>query len=316
MLVVATVAIAQSASQTRSLQLVAYSAPREIYTQLAAQYDNAHPASQSIQLSFGASGAQRRAVATGLRADVVSLALEPDMTKLVQSGEVSADWKRQSRFGGLVSRSVVVFVVRKGNPKQITSWSDLIRPGISIVNPSALASGSAKWNTLAAYGSQLAEGKTKAQAQAYLEQFLRHTVVQPDSARAALAAFTGGKGDVLLSYESDAIVAERSRQNVEHVVPAETILIQIPIAVTSDARHAREAGDIVSFLQSAKAQEELGEAGYRPADPSSPANRLFPTPPKLFTIADLGGWKAVNTAFFDPSKGLVAKLVRKLGDSS
>ena len=316
MCVVATVAIAQSATETQSVQLVAYSAPREIYRALAEEYRSDHPESAPIQLSFGASGAQRRAIATGLRADVISLALEPDMSKLVKDGIVAREWQSRSRFDGLVSRSIVVLVVRRGNPKHIAGWDDLVRPGVAIVNPSALASGAAKWNTLAAYGSQLALGRSPARAEAYLESLLRHTVVQPDSARSALAAFTGGKGDVLVSYESDAIVAERKGERVEHVVPAQTISIEIPIAVARDARHPVEARSVVSFLQSAPAQEELGEAGYRPADPAASANRLFPRPARLFTVRELGGWKAVNPRFFDPATGLVARLVRGIGGSS
>jgi ABC-type molybdate transport system substrate-binding protein len=153
--------------------------------------------------SYGASGEQTRAVKAGLDADIVALSLAPDMDELVAAGKVDAKWKKQS-YKGMVTDSVVVFVVRDGNPKKIKSWNDLLRPGIEIVTPNPFTSGGARWNIMAAYGSWRKQGKTDKQAQANLLKLWKNVVVQDTSARAALNTFNSGKGDVMLAYENEA----------------------------------------------------------------------------------------------------------------
>ncbi|MFN8110045.1 MAG: extracellular solute-binding protein [Thermoleophilia bacterium] len=154
-----------------------------------------------------------------------------------------------------------------------------------------------------------------AQARQYLADLYSHVSVQDKSAREALQTFTAGKGDVLLSYEDEAILAEKSGQKVTHVVPDQTLLIENPIAVTKNSKHAAQAKAFVDYAESAAGQAVFGAAGYRPVLPAVAAKFNFPTPKTLFTIADLGGWDTVNTTFFDPDNGVVAKIFKDRGIS-
>src|SRR6188472_3058202 len=188
----------------------------------------------TFKTSYGASGDQSRAVIAGLDADEVHLSLEPDVTKLVDEKLVADDWK-DGPNKGIVTQSVVAIVVRKGNPKNIKGWDDLVKPGIKIVTPNPGSSGSAKWNILAAYGHVLADGGSEADAEAYLTKLFGNVEALPGSGRDATTAFQSGQGDVLLSYENEAILAKQSGADFDYVVPPETLLIQNPGAVTTDA---------------------------------------------------------------------------------
>ncbi len=196
-------AAATSGAGSTQLQLVAYSTPKKAYDALIAAFTQTSAGKGvSFGQSFGASGSQSRAVDSGQPADVVAFSTTPDMTRLVKDGIVSKDWDANPEHG-FSSDSVVVLVVRKGNPKHITGWDDLIKPGVDVITPNPSTSGSARWNILAGYGAQLKEGKTPAEALAYINTLLTKNVsVQDSSASAALQTFTGGKGDVLLDYES------------------------------------------------------------------------------------------------------------------
>jgi sulfate transport system substrate-binding protein len=269
----------------------------------------------SFAESFGASGSQSRAVDSGQPADVVAFSTEPDITRLVKDHLVSSSWDA-NHYGGIVSDSVVVLVVRKGNPKHITGWNDLIKPGVDVITPNPSTSGSARWNVLAAYGAALKQGKTPAQALAYVRTLLtNHVSVQDSSGSAALQTFVGGKGDVLLSYESEAISAEKAGDAVQYIVPPQTILIQTPIAVTANSAHAALARGFVNWLWSTQAQTIWAEKGYRPVVSSIAAQfaSKFPTPQQLFTIAYLGGWSKVKKQFFDPSSGSITKIEQAAG---
>ena len=200
-----------------------------------------------------------------------------------------------------------MLVVRKGNPKHITGWDDLIKPGIEVITPNPSTSGSARWNILAAYGAQLKEGKTPAQALAYVRTLLTKNVSdQPSSASAALQTFTSGKGDVLLDYESDAIAAEKAGDAVQYIIPKQTILIQTPIAVTAKSSHTSQAQAFVNWQWTPAGQTIWAQQGYRPvlASVAEQFASKFPTPPQLFTIDYLGGWTKVKKTFFDPSSGV------------
>jgi sulfate/thiosulfate-binding protein len=210
---------------------------------------------------------------------------------------------------------VVVFVVRRGNPKNIRTWDDLIKPGVEVIEPNPFTSGGAKWNVMAAYGAQLEAGKTPEQANAYLLELFRHVPVQDKSAREALQTFIGGKGDVMLAYENEAINAQQKEQPVDYVVPDNTILIENPIAVVSKSRNAAAATAFVDFLRSEPAQKLYAERGYRPVNQAAAAGAGFPEPSGLFTIKDLGGWSDVNEKFFDKDAGIVAEIERKVGVS-
>lgn len=294
-----------------TLNLVAYSTPKEAYAKLIPAFQRT-PAGKGVGFheSYGSSGEQSRAVEAGLPADVVEFSLEPDMTRLVDAGIVGRDWNT-GPHRGIVTDSVVVFVVRKGNPKHIRTWDDLVKPGVEVITPNPFTSGGARWNLMAAYGAQLALGRSKAEAVDYLRRLLEHTSVQDKSARESLQTFLGGKGDVMLAYENEALLAEREGADVEHLVPDQTILIENPIAVTKTAPPAAKA--FVDFLFTPQAQRIFGEEGYRPVLPDVAASFSFPTPQKLFTIADLGGWSKVSDAFFDREHGIVAEIERDLG---
>jgi sulfate transport system substrate-binding protein len=214
------------------------------------------------------------------------------------------------------SDSVVVFVVRNGNPKHIAGWSDLIKPGVDVVTPNPSTSGSARWNILAGYGAQLKQGKAPAQALGYVKTLLTKNVsVQDSSASAALQTFTSGKGDVLLDYESDALAARKAGDNVQIVYPAQTLLIETPIAVTSQSAHKAEAQAFVNWQWSQAGQTIWAEHGYRPVDQAVAKQFVseFPTPPQLFTIEYLGGWTKVKMEFFDAANGSITKIEQAAG---
>ena len=211
---------------------------------------------------------------------------------------------------------MVVLVVRKGNPKHITGWDDLIKPGVDVITPNPSTSGSARWNILAGYGAQLKEGKTPTQALAYINTLLTKNVsVQDSAASAALQTFTGGKGDVLLDYESDALAAEKAGDAIQIVYPKQTILIQTPIAVTTKSSHAQQAQAFVTWQWSTAGQTIWAQQGYRPviASVAKQFASKFPTPPDLFTIDYLGGWTKVSAEFFAPSTGSITKIEEAAG---
>jgi sulfate/thiosulfate transport system substrate-binding protein len=264
--------------------------------------------------SFGASGSQRRAVLAGQPADVVEFSLESDMTKLVQAGLVASGWNSNA-YHGMVTDSVAVLVVRKGNPKHITGWADLVRPGIKVVTPNPASSGSAQWNILAAYGAQLEQGKTPAQALAFVKALLKNTVSQPSSGSKATAAFAAGTGDVLISYENEAIEAQQAGEPVQYIIPPQTILIENPIAVTAHAENASVASAFVKFLYTGQAQKIFAEYGYRPVVKADLSASRFPAPSGLFTISYLGGWSKVGKEFFDPASGSITQIENQLGAS-
>jgi sulfate/thiosulfate transport system substrate-binding protein len=299
-----------------TLSLVAYSTPQAAYEKIIAAFQKTD-AGKNVKFtqSYGASGDQSRAVAAGLPADYVAFSLETDMTRLVDAGLVDASWNTDEHKG-MVTDSVVSLVTRKGNPKNIKSFEDLVKPGVDVITPNPFSSGAARWNIMGAYGSQTQTGKSEADATAFLAKLLGNVSVQDDSGRAALQTFTGGKGDVLISYENEAIFAQQNGQDVDYVVPDNTLLIENPAAVTSSSKHPKEAKAFLDFVRSDEAQKIFAENGYRPVSESADtAGQDFPTPPGLFTIQDLGGWAEVATKFFDPDKGIVTDIERKLGVS-
>jgi sulfate/thiosulfate transport system substrate-binding protein len=303
-----TAACGGGSSGSKSLSLVAYSTPQTVYSKLIPAFQGTSAGKGvTFKQSYGASGSQSRAVIAGQPADVVEFSTEPDMAKLVAAKDVASNWAGNAHKG-FVTDSVVVFVVRKGNPKGIHNWSDLTKPGVKIVTPDPTSSGSARWNIMAAYGAQLKLGKTPAQALAFVKTLLQHTVSQPTSGSLATQAFTSGTGDVLLSYENEAIEAQQAGKPVDYVIPKQTILIQNPIAVTSNAGNSKLATSFVNFLYTDPAQKIFAKEGYRPVVSADLNPKQFPTPAQLFTIDDLGGWDKVTTSFFDPDNGSITKL--------
>jgi sulfate/thiosulfate transport system substrate-binding protein len=247
---------------------------------------------------------------------VVALALAPDVDGLVKAGLVDKTWDKQS-YRGMVHDSVVVFVLREGNPKKIKAWDDLLKPGVEVITPNPFTSGGARWNVMAAYGAWLKLGKTKAQARAKLLQLFQHVAVQDKSARDALNTFLSGKGDVLLTYENEAIAAQLAGQKTPYVIPRSTILIENPIAVLKTSENREKARQFVRFLKTPAAQQVFADRGFRPIVKSVfEANRKkFPSRPGLFTINQLGlgGWDRVQKEFFDPDTGVMATIEKKVG---
>jgi sulfate/thiosulfate transport system substrate-binding protein len=307
---------ASGGSGGAQLALVAYSTPKKAYDALTAAFaQSAAGKGVSFTESFGASGSQSRAVDSGQPADVVAFSTTPDMTRLVTDKLVSKSWDANPEKG-VSSDSVVVLVVRKGNPKHITGWDDLVKPGVDVITPNPSTSGSARWNILAGYGAELKEGKSPAQALAYVKTLLTKNVsVQDSSASAALQTFTSGKGDVLLDYESDALAAEKAGDAVQIVYPKQTILIETPIAVIAKSAHAAQAQAFVNWQWTPAGQAIWAKQGYRPvlASVAKKYAKKFPTPSELFTISFLGGWSKVSKTFFDPAKGEITKIEQAAG---
>ncbi len=232
---------------------------------------------------------------------------------------VDAKWKKQS-YKGMVTNSVVVLVVRDGNPKKIKSWNDLLRPDVEVITPNPFTSGGARWNVMAAYGAWRKAGKTDKQAQANLLKLFKNVAVQDASARASLTTFNSGKGDVLLAYENEAYFSRAQGLNMQWVIPKATILIENPIAVTKTSSEKAAANSFLRFLRTPGAQQVFADYGYRPVMKSvENANRKkFPTRPGLFTIDQLGlgGWEKVQKRFFDPSNSIMARIQRQVGGST
>jgi sulfate/thiosulfate transport system substrate-binding protein len=300
--------IAAGATRETKLTLVAYSTPKDAYAQLVPAFQKTRAGNGvSFSQSYGASGEQSRAVAAGLGADIVAFSLEPDITSLVQKRLVSPNWTK-NRYHGIVTRSVVVFVVRDGNPKKIRSWNDLLKPGVQVITPNPFTSGGARWNVMAAYGGALRSGKTPKQAVDYLGKLWKHVIAQPTSAREGLSAFLSGRGDVFLAYENEAIFAQEKNQPVQFVIPKATILIENPIAVTSTSKNKIAANAFLKFLWTTAAQRIFAQNGYRPVVKAAAHGFNFPVRPRLFTIKYVGGWAKVEKKFFDPKTGVMAKI--------
>jgi sulfate/thiosulfate transport system substrate-binding protein len=300
-----------------TLSLVAYSTPQVVYDEIIPAFQ-ATPEGKDLafKTSFGASGDQSRAVEAGQKADVVSFSTEPDMNRLVEAGLVEPTWK-DGEHEGLVTTSVVSFVVREGNPKNIKTWDDLLKPGVEVLTPNPFSSGAAKWNLLAGYGQASDAGKNPEAGLDYLRELItKHVKVQDKSGREALQNFIGGNGDVLLSYEYEAVTANKNGEKLEYVLPDDTIKINIDIATTKDA--PPEAKSFLDYVLSEPAQEKFASWGYRPVNDKVLAAHKsdFPNPPGLFTIEDLGGWEKVDADLFDIEGGSIAKIEEDAGVST
>jgi sulfate/thiosulfate-binding protein len=299
--------------------IVAYSVPKAAYDALEKGFQTTSAGKGvSFSASYGPSGTQSKAVSQGQPADYVGLSLQSDLTKLVPKF-VGAGWDSNATKG-MVSDSVVVIAVRKGNPLHITGWDDLIKPGVKIVTPDPASSGSAKWNILAAYTHVTADGGTPAQAQAYLTSFFKHVISKPSSGATATTTFTQGTGDVLVSYEDEAIGARQKGAAIDYIVPKESILIENPAAVTVSASPA--AKDFLSYVLSVPGQQIFASKGFRPVvagvNPgtvtgANDVTNPFPQVQTLTTISQLGGWTSVNKTFFDPTNGIVTKIENSVG---
>jgi sulfate transport system substrate-binding protein len=301
---------------TSSLTLVAYSVPKPGFDKVIPAFNKTDPGKGvQIQQSYGASGDQSRKVKDGAAADVVNFSVEPDITRLVDAGLVDASWNADANKG-IPFTSVVVLAVRKGNPKGIHDWDDLLKPGVEVVTPNPFSSGSAKWNLLAPYAAKSDGGKNPQAGLDYLSKLISadHVKVQPASGREATETFLQGTGDVLISYENEAIFAERKGDPIEHIIPPTTFKIENPVAVLKNSGNLGKAVAFKDFLFSVAGQTAWAQAGFRPVDPKVAADftKDFPAPAqKLRTIADLGGWKQVDKDLFAQGTGSIAQIYDK-----
>jgi sulfate transport system substrate-binding protein len=304
---------ATTSSKDVNLNLVAYSTPRPVLTKLIDEFRKTPQGSGvTIRASYGPSSAQGQAVANGLPADGVILNTGNDINNLVDKGLINRNWDKQS-YNGVVWNSVVVFGLRDGNPKKIKGWNDLLRPGVQVVTVNPFTGGIAKWNILSAYVAQRRLGKTDKQAIAYLAKFYKNNVVSQDSSGSnATNTFLSGKGDVLLTFESEAINGK-----IPYVIPRQTMLIDVYIAGLQNSQHKDEWNAFSRFLKTFPAQKILAENGYRPVNKQAltEAGNRFPVRPGQTTITNklLGGWRAVDKKWFDPNKSIMQQIEQSLG---
>ena len=314
---VAALATAAAVAAGTNLSLVAYSTPKTVMGKIIQAWQQT-PDGQGVSFSqsYGASTDQARAVAQGLKADIVFLSTGDDVNLLVDQGLVDPKWNRQS-YDGIAADTVVVFAVRDGNPKHIKGWADLVEPGVQVVTPNPFSSGSAKWNVLAAYGAERRLGKTDKQATAYVKTLFQHVVSQDTSGRNATNTFLSGKGDVLITYESEALAARQTGQNIQYVIPRQTMLIELPIAVLRSSGKKDVANRFIRFVKTSTAQDLFAQYGFRPVDRKVAAKYAdeFPARPGIFKVDDryIGGWRNADKVWFDPNKGRMTQIEQAVG---
>jgi sulfate/thiosulfate-binding protein len=301
------------------LSVVGYSTPESVYAETLEPAFEKTPQGEGVSFSnsFGASGDQSRAVAAGQPASVVHFSTGSDMERLVEEEEIVAkDWNK-GEYEGIATTSVVVILVEKGNPLGIKSFKDLEEnEDAEVITPNPFSSGSARWNIMAIYGSAIEEGASEEEALEAVKTVLEKTTAQPGSGRDAFSAFSQGEGNVLLTYENEAIKAEKEGEDVEYVIPPYTLEIETPIAVTKEAPEPA-AEEFLKWMWSDEGQELWAENGYRPVNKKLVNAKQFPEPEKaLFQIAKFGGWSKVKDEFFDEEEGSVAKIEEELGVST
>ena len=314
---VAALAGAATAAAGTNLSLVGYSTPKAVMGKIIQAWQQTPDGKDaSFSQSYGASTDQARAVANGLKADVVFLSTGDDVNLLVDAGLVDAKWNRQAS-NGIAADTVVIFAVRNGNPKHIKGWKDLIKPGVQVLTPNPFSSGSAKWNILAAYGAQRRLGKSDKQATAYVQQLFKHVVSQDTSGRNATNTFLAGKGDVLITYESEALNARLNGQDIQYVIPRQSMLIELPIAVLKGSSNKDLANKFIQFVKAPAAQDLFAQYGFRPVNPTVAKKYAskFPARPGIFKIDDkiIGGWRHADDLWFDPNKGRMVAIERAIG---
>ncbi|MDG4797938.1 sulfate ABC transporter substrate-binding protein [Micromonospora sp. WMMD1082] len=310
-----------AAGSSATLSIVGFAVPEAANKAIAAEWNKTEEGKGvRFRTSYGASGDQSRAVVSGLKADYVHFSVTSDVTRLVDAGLVEESWD-DGPNKGIVSSSVVVLAVRKGNPKNIQSWDDVIKPGIGIVTPNPASSGAARWNALAAWGHIASNGGTEAQAEEFLTKLFANVVSLPNSGRDATTTFLGGTGDVFLAYENETILARQNGEELDWILPATTILIQNPGAILKDADP--KATEWLDFVLGTEGQRQFALTGFRPIidgvdtsgiEGANDQNDPFPAPQKLLTVdGDFESWSALSKKFFDESDGIVTKIIAASG---
>jgi sulfate transport system substrate-binding protein len=301
--------------QGTALINVSYDPTRELYRDLSEKFSTAYlkKTGQTVTLhsSHGGSGAQARAVLGGLKADLVTLALASDIEMLEDRGFIKPGWESRFPANSSPYTSTVVFLVRKGNPKKIHAWPDLLRSDVAVITPNPKTSGGARWNFLAAWGSVTQSGGDEKAARDFVSQLYARVPVLDTGARGSTTSFVQKKlGDVLLTWENEAFLAlkEEGGDQLETVYPDITILAEPPVAIVDkvvDQKGTRTvAEDFIKFLYSDEAQEVIARWGYRPVDGKVLERHRQALPPfkKLFTIRELAGsWREAQKKFFADS---------------
>jgi len=307
-------ALAALQAQAADLTLlnVSYDPTRELYKDVNAEFAKAwkekHPDGITINTSNGGSGKQARAVIDGLEADVVTLALAYDIDVIADKGLVAADWQKKFPNNATPYTSTIVFLVRKGNPKGIKDWSDLVKPGVQVITPNPKTSGGARWNYLAAWGYALKQpGGSEDKAKAFVGEVFKHVPVLDTGARGATNTFVQrGQGDVLLAWENEALLANKEigSDQFDVIVPPLTILAEPPVAIVdkvADKHGTREAAKAyLDFLYSPQGQDIAARHYYRPRDAAAARKYAASFPAvQTFTIDEVfGGWKAAQAKHF------------------
>ncbi len=321
---------ASAASPSRSgpvkLILGAYTTPREAYGEIIPLFKTYWKAKSGqdveFQESYQASGAQSRAIAEGFEADIAALSLEDDITRLQTAGLITHDWKN-NQHKGIPTTSIAVILVRKGNPKGIKDWKDLTASGLNVLTPNPKTSGGAMWNILGVYGAALRGGVDgvakgdEGSSRDFLKGVLKNVSVMDKSGRESVVTYEKGVGDVAITYENEAQVGRMNGQDYEYVIPRSTIKIENPVAVVDkyvDKHGTRQAAEaFVDFLYTKEAQQVFAKYGLRVVDPDVAKATASKYPPvqDLFTIEDLGGWKAVTPKIFGDS-GIYTKAIEEV----
>ncbi len=302
-----------------NLNIVGYSTPGPVYgsasTKGTLEYAFVKTSAGkgvNFSNSFAASDQQANAVVNGQPADVVNFSYAPNMTSLVTKKLVASGWYKNS-YNGDITRSVVAFGVRPGNPKHIKGWADLVKAGISIVTPSTQLSGSARWNVLAAYAYASAGDKKASAGVAFLKKLKKNIAAEPTSGSKAVTAFLLGTGDVVIGYQDDLMaVAKANSSKIKVVTPAQSLLIENPVSVTmgSASQNPRLAKAFVSFLYSKTAQTIWAQNFYWPVLNSvyKHFRKSWVTPAKIYTTKQLGGWTKLDPKFFGTPNGIWTKI--------
>ena len=302
-------AISQAKPKDVELTLVSFAVTKSAYDKIVpgfvAKWKRENNQNVTISQSYGGSGSQTRAVISGLEADVVHLALAYDTDRIQEAGLIKQGWEREVPNNGIVSKSVAALVMRAGNPKKIQGWADLAKPGIKVITANPKTSGVARWNFLALWGSVTRNGGNEQAARTFVSQVYKNVPVLPKDAREASDTFyKQNQGDVLINYENEILLAKAQGEAEPFIIPQVNISIDNPVAVVDKyaAKHGttKVAEAFVKYLYTPEAQREFAKAGFRPVN-STVAGEFsskFPRIGKLFTVADVGGWNAVQQKFF------------------
>jgi sulfate transport system substrate-binding protein len=310
-----------SAASTTTISVVGYSVVSSAFTSLENAFTNT-AAGQGVTFtnSFGPSTTQAEDVVAGQPADVTVFSAVPDLNLLVGAGLVSKQWASYPAAAvvkGFVTDSVVAIVVRAGNPLGITGWNSLTKGGVQIVTPDPISSGSARWNLLAAYESQIQQGRTKTQAKNYVNSLVANVVSEPTSGSKALTAFEDGTGNVLLAYEADAKAAVTAGQPLQIIDPAQNTLIQNPAALTTTGLATPAAVAFFDFMFSRAGQTIWVNEGFRATESAMKSLKAssFYQPKRLASVASLGGWGKVTATYFSPT-GIITQIENAHGYTS